>query len=99
MSFGIIDVSTLKRYENNRDVVIIDCRTYDEYARGHFPGATHIGSNGISARIKMFPKDKKIIFYCDRGANSMIAARRASELGYEAYSVIGGYQAIKSYNL
>ena len=49
--------------------------------------------NTFEREIVRYDKTAVLIFYCDRGANSMIAARRADEMGYAAKSVIGGYGA------
>ena len=46
-----------------------------------------------------FPKDKLLIFYCDRGGASMQAARSLARQGCRTRSVIGGFAAYRGRNL
>ena len=45
------------------------------------------------------PKDKLLIFYCDRGGASMQAARSLARQGCRTRSVIGGFAAYRGRNL
>jgi rhodanese-related sulfurtransferase len=90
MAWGIIDVKSLEMMCAKGNVVVVDCRTYDEYVEGHYKNAIHAEGGMLSDRLLEIPRDRRLVFYCDRGAASMLAARRADAMGYEAYSVAGG---------
>ena len=92
MTFGIINARMVDIYARNPDVVVIDLRSADEYAQGHVKNAVRMDMESFEREIKKYDVSATLLFYCDRGANSMIAARTANEMGYNAKSVIGGYQ-------
>lgn len=93
MTFGIINARMLDIYARNPDVVVIDLRSRQEYEQGHIKNAVRMDMESFEMDIKIYDISTTLLFYCDRGANSMIAARTANALGYNAKSVIGGYQS------
>lgn len=93
MTFGILNARMLDIYARDPNTVIIDLRSNEEYAAGHVNNAVHMDMETYEMEIQRYDASVALIFYCDRGSNSMIAARRANELGYNAKSVIGGYQS------
>lgn len=50
----------------NRNLLVVDVRTPDEYREGHIPGAVNIQPESIGSSAARLPKDKTapIIFYC-----------------------------------
>lgn len=94
MAFDIINARYLLDYCSRNDVIVIDLREPKDYARQHYRGALNLSMNNYARVIQNIPKNKKLVFYCDRGGNSMIAARSASQMGFDARSVIGGYQSM-----
>ena len=42
--------------------------------------------------LSRVPKDKKVMFLCRSGVRSIPAAKRASELGFEAYNILEGFE-------
>ena len=93
MTFGIINARMLDVYARNPDVVVIDLRSAEEYAEGHIKNAVRMDMETFERDIKKYDTSTTLVFYCDRGANSMVAARTANTIGYNAKSVIGGYQS------
>ena len=93
MSFEIINARMVKAYMQDKNAVLIDLRPLNEYLQEHGEGAVHMEMITFEREIVRYDKTSVLIFYCDRGANSMMAARRADEMGYAAKSVIGGYGA------
>ncbi len=70
---------------------IIDERSADEFADGHYPKAENIPVHLISARIPdMGPKDQNIVVYCASGGRSAMAARLLTEAGYHNVVNAGG---------
>ncbi len=94
MAFDIINARYLQDFCRRNDVTVIDLREPKDYARQHYRGALNLSMNNYVREIQNIPKNKKLIFYCERGGNSMIAARGASQMGFDARSVIGGYQSM-----
>lgn len=93
MTFGILNAKMIDIYSRNPDVVIIDLRSVEEFAQGHIKNAVRMDMETYERDIKKYDTSTTLIFCCDRGVNSMIAARTANALGYNAKSVIGGYQS------
>ena len=71
---------------------ILDVRTPEEFAEGHFSGAVNIPVDDLRARIKELPEDKKIYVNCHSGLRSYIACRILSANGYDCYNFSGGYR-------
>ena len=70
---------------------IIDIRNEASAAYGMIPGAILIPQEELEARLQEVSKEKKIIFYCMRGIFSEECAETFREMGYDAYSLEGGY--------
>lgn len=88
-----ISAKELDRYAGDSHVLIIDVRTKEEYEMGHIVGALNVPPEELS--LLRPGKDRILIVYCDRGGFSLEVARRLSERGYEAKSVVGGYRAYR----
>ena len=85
----IISPDILEQYMYRRDTLIIDLRSKKEYEKYHVPGAYHIDYEDASALFSL-PKEKTIIFYCERGASSLVRARELEKRGYRVKSLAGG---------
>ena len=77
-----ISAKMLDYYVERSDAVIIDLRDPAAYRRGHVRNAVNIPYRELDEYLEKkqdqkyrFPKDKLLIFYCDRGGASMQAAR------------------------
>ncbi|GMV52763.1 MAG: rhodanese-like domain-containing protein [Chlorobi bacterium] len=68
----------------NRNPIIIDVRTSDEFRMGHIQGCKNMPLQQLDTKIASVPKDKPIVFCCASGARSGAATRLARSLGYEA---------------
>jgi rhodanese-related sulfurtransferase len=94
--FYRINVAEAKEMAQSADVEIIDVREPHEYQAGHLPGATLIPVNSVFARREELPKDKKIVFVCEVGQRSALAAELAAAAGLPAdrlYNLDGGTDA------
>lgn len=69
---------------------LYDMRSETERSYGALPGSVHTDADAL---IKSPPTDKskKIIIYCARGILSEDIADALCDMGYEAYSLTGGY--------
>ena len=101
-----ISAKMLDYYVERSDAVIIDLRDSAAYRRGHVRNAVNIPYRELEEYLEKkqdqkyrFPKDKLLIFYCDRGGASMQAARSLARQGCRTRSVIGGFAAYRGRNL
>lgn len=73
------------------DERIIDIREPYIFEFGTIPGAENIPLSAIDP-IYSLPKDKRICVFCQAGILSVDVAEKLQELGYDAYSMEGGYR-------
>lgn len=74
-------------YKNNKNIVIIDVRTEDEYKSGHLKEAINIPVGEIESIT--ISKDKTLIVYCRSGSRSASAAKILSGMGYKVLDMGG----------
>jgi len=75
---------------SNRDYIILDVRTPDEFKEGHIEGAKLIPVSELEGRLDELPKDKPIITYCKSGGRSRNAANILVENGFTQIYDMGG---------
>ena len=78
--------------DTEKDYVIIDARTEEEFAEGHIENAILIPEYEIANRAeKELPdKDDFILVYCRSGRRSKIASEELVKLGYTNVKEFGG---------
>ncbi len=78
--------------DTEKDYIIIDARTEEEFNEGHIEGAILIPEYEIGERAeKELPdKDQLILVYCRSGRRSKIAAQALADLGYTNVKEFGG---------
>lgn len=88
--------------DTEKEYVILDVRTEEEYAEGHIPNAILIPDYEIEAKAEELLNDKNelILVYCRSGRRSKLAAERLIELGYTNIKEFGGiidwpYEVVK----
>ncbi len=75
--------------------VLIDVREDHEWARGHLPGAIHIGRGVLERDVETHfaDKDTPIVLYCGGGFRSALSADALQQMGYtNVISLDGGYR-------
>ena len=82
----------VKIMEENKNYVIVDVRTPDEYAEGHIPNAINIQNETINETVynKLKDKNQLILIYCRSGSRSRQAAYKMQKLGYTNIVEFGG---------
>ena len=76
--------------------VLVDVREESEYARGHIPGAIHLGKGVIERDIEERYPDPStpLVLYCGGGFRSALAADNIQKMGYtNVISMDGGWRA------
>ena len=78
--------------DTEKDYIIIDARTKEEFAEGHIENAILIPEYEISTRAeKELPdKEQQILVYCRSGRRSKIASEELVKLGYSNVKEFGG---------
>ncbi len=86
---------TKRRLDAGQKLVLIDTREDSEWARGHIPGAIHLGRGVIERDIEKTVPDKsaQIVLYCGGGYRSALAADNLQKMGYRnVISMDGGWR-------
>ncbi len=78
--------------DSERDYVILDVRTVEEFSEGHIEGAVLLDYEdvGAKAHVVLPDKDRLILVYCRSGRRSKIAAEELVGLGYTNIKEFGG---------
>ena len=76
----------------NKNYIILDVRTIDEYNAGHIPNAICIPNESIGSDIgsKLPNKEQLILVYCRGGNRSKQAVEKLKDLGYTNLIEFGG---------
>jgi rhodanese-related sulfurtransferase len=92
-----VDFREIKRRIDAREkMVLVDVREDSEWARGHLPGAMHLGKGVIERDVeRAFPdKDDTLVLYCGGGYRSALAGDNLQKMGYtNVISMDGGWRA------
>jgi rhodanese-related sulfurtransferase len=90
------NVAEVKRsIDAGEKFVLVDVREESEWARGHLPGAIHLGKGIIERDIEQRVPDAgtKIILYCGGGFRSALSADNLQKMGYtNVESMDGGWK-------
>lgn len=91
-----LTINELNKYPEE-DLQLVDIRDEGSVIYGMMPGAIHITisefSNDSENWVDKLNKDKKIVLYCQRGEKSQDIAEQLESMGYDSYSLVGGYNA------
>ena len=81
-----------KLMETEKDYIILDVRTQEEYETKYIPGAILIPHDQIEeqAAEKLPNKDQLILVYCHSGNRSKTASEALEKLGYTRIREFGG---------
>jgi len=81
----------------NKNIILIDVRTRDEFMYNHIDGAVNIPLQEITQKIGRYTRNKNdaIIVYCEYGGRSKKALNKLNKLGYvNVYNLDGGIEGI-----
>lgn len=83
--------------KTNKNIIIIDVRTEEEYQDNHIPRAINIPLQDIREKIGRIARNKNdvIIVYCEYGGRSRKACNKLEKMGYtNVYNLDGGIEGI-----
>lgn len=83
------EVKTLPR---DGSVLLLDTRTPDEFANGHFEGFVNIPVDELRQRLCELERGKPVYVSCQSGLRSYIACRILAGNGFDCYNFTGGYR-------
>jgi len=84
-----------RRIDAGEKFLLIDVREDNEWAKGHLPGAVHMGKGIIERDIEQRVPDTgaKLILYCGGGFRSALAGENLQKMGYtNVESMDGGWR-------
>jgi len=84
-----------RRMESGEEFLLVDVREDNEWAKGHLPGAVHMGRGVIERDIetRMTETATKMILYCSGGFRSALVADNLQKMGYtDVESMDGGWR-------
>ncbi len=86
-----------ERLNADKNIILIDVRTPEEYADVHIPNSKSLPLNKLESGISKIAKNKdaEIIVYCQSGARAASACSQLSAMGYTNVSNMGGIQSWK----
>ena len=81
-----------KRLDAGEKFTMVDVREDNEWARGHIPGAVHLGRGIIERDVEnRFPeKNVELVLYCGGGYRSAMSADNLQKMGYTNVSSMDG---------
>ena len=79
--------------DGSKNMVVLDVRTDDEFARGHIKGAKHLPLNKLGDGIKLLSAMRKddVVCVCASGKRSAVAAVWLKKAGFDSvFNLSGG---------
>lgn len=73
-----------------KGAIVVDVRTPEEYASGHFRHAANIPLHVLPARASELRKDASIVVYCRSGGRSASAKQLLDRMGFRDVYDAGG---------
>lgn len=110
MACEIIGSSLFDWYIEKENPLIIDLRSETDYMKKHIKGAVCINAEDLENAIEnymygrtgivrtgdvLLKKNKIILLYCSRGAQSYFMCRKMSMAGFNVKSLAGGIERYK----
>ena len=94
LGFESVDVAEFEKAVADKNYVVLDVRTPEEYALGHIEGVDHnlnVRSATFFKDYQSLPKDKTIALYCKGGGRSKQVAGVMAGNGYKVVELSVGY--------
>lgn len=94
-SMGFMHISqdqAKQMMEEEKDFLLVDVRTKEEFEEGHIPGAINLPVEEIGdSQPQLLPnKDQVLLLYCRSGRRSQEAANKLANMGYTKVYEFGG---------
>ena len=89
-----VDVEEFDKLRANKQNVILDVRTGNEFKAGHIPGAVNIDVNSpdFDEKVAKLDKNKTYLVHCAAGGRSARASKKLEGVGFkELYDLAPGF--------
>ena len=84
----------VQEYKNEKNAILLDVRTSQEYREGHIPGSKNVPLQRLDKLEELTEnKDTVLYVYCHSGARSRQATNFLQYMGYTNVHNIGGITA------
>jgi adenylyltransferase/sulfurtransferase len=78
---------------SGHEMLLVDLREGWEREASNI-GGLHIPMGELISRLSEIPKDKDVVFYCEKGIRSVVAIQRLETMGYDnLHNLSGGIKA------
>lgn len=89
---SLVDWSEVQAWKD-RNAILVDVRTREEFALGTLPGAINIPNDEIRSRLSEIPKDRAVLTFCGVGLRGYLAERILRQRGWtDLGNLKGGYK-------
>lgn len=90
-----LSVEEFDKMRKQKDVVVVDVRTPEEFKAGHVPGAVNINiaDEDFDKKVGALDKNKTYVVHCARGGRSAKATERMKTEFDKLYDFSGGMTA------
>jgi thiosulfate sulfurtransferase len=89
-----ITAEEAKQKIKSEDILIVDVRDEEDFAKDAIPNAIHLDQYNICDFTEETPKDQPILIYCYKGKRSKQIAQRLICKGFtKIYNLEGGLEA------
>ncbi len=89
-------VEGLKAFKKDKNAVLLDVRTFEEYDDQHINGSINIPIQTLGQiRLQVKNLSTPLYVYCQSGARSRTALKQLTEMGYSNVKDIGGIKGLK----
>ena len=79
------------RMSDGEQIVLIDVREPEEFARGKIPGAYTIPRGVLEMQVDgRLPREATVVLYCAGGGRSALAAKSMADMGYDKVENLQG---------
>lgn len=99
MPFFMLHPREIEQIRKQKNARVIDLRERAEYQKSHYQNAYNLPYRENERWLDNFGKGRTYILYCDYGNVSLLVARKLSQRGLSAYTVIGGIDGIRRFHL
>jgi NADPH-dependent 2,4-dienoyl-CoA reductase/sulfur reductase-like enzyme/rhodanese-related sulfurtransferase len=93
-----VDVETALSLRGDKDALLLDVRTPQEFSAGHIAEAVNVPLDELRSRLGELPRDREITIYCQVGQRGYLATRILRQAGFPAVNVGGGYETYRLFH-
>jgi rhodanese-related sulfurtransferase len=95
--FGITPEYFLELEKGDWHFQLLDVRTKIEHKMFHLENSINIYINDLRNHLDILDKDTPVVVYCAVGFRGYLATRILRNLGFKAYNILGGIEAVKRF--